>query len=121
MRIGEGVGAGAGIGVGVGVREKSTKAEENEYVASNHGGDSKYGCSFIVSPVVHEGQRCSAAAVGVGFPLPRMLETRAAEGLDFKLSLAEWSLHRALFSGKIFNLDFPKIAREEYGIEGQSS
>jgi sugar phosphate isomerase/epimerase len=37
---------------------------------------------------------------------------------DFKISLAEWSLHRALFAKKIDNLDFPKIAREEYGIEG---
>ena len=37
---------------------------------------------------------------------------------DFKISLAEWSLHKALFAKKIDNLDFPKIAREEYGIEG---
>jgi len=36
---------------------------------------------------------------------------------DFKISLAEWSLHKALFSGQITNLDFPKIAREQYGIE----
>jgi sugar phosphate isomerase/epimerase len=37
---------------------------------------------------------------------------------DFKISLAEWSLHKALFAKKINNLDFPKIAREDYGIEG---
>jgi len=37
---------------------------------------------------------------------------------DFKISLAEWSLHKALFARKINNIDFPKIAREEYGIEG---
>jgi len=37
---------------------------------------------------------------------------------DFKISLAEWSLHKALFAHKIDNIDFPKIAREEYGIEG---
>jgi L-ribulose-5-phosphate 3-epimerase len=37
---------------------------------------------------------------------------------DFKISLAEWSLNKALFSHKIDNLDFPKIAREDYGIEG---
>src|SRR5437764_6425013 len=38
---------------------------------------------------------------------------------DFKISLAEWSLHKALFAkdAKITNLDFPRIAREEYGIE----
>jgi L-ribulose-5-phosphate 3-epimerase len=36
----------------------------------------------------------------------------------FKISLAEWSLHKALFAKKINNLDFPRIAREQYGIEG---
>ncbi len=37
---------------------------------------------------------------------------------DFKISLAEWSLHKALFAKQIDNLDFPKIAREQYGIDG---
>ncbi len=37
---------------------------------------------------------------------------------DFKISLAQWSLNKALFSKKIDNLDFPKIAKEEYGISG---
>jgi len=38
---------------------------------------------------------------------------------DFKISLAEWSIHKALFAkdAKITNLDFPKIAREQHGIE----
>jgi len=37
---------------------------------------------------------------------------------DFKISLAEWSFHKSLYAKKIDNLDFPKIAREDYGIEG---
>jgi L-ribulose-5-phosphate 3-epimerase len=37
---------------------------------------------------------------------------------DFKISLAQWSLHKALFAKKIDNLDFPKIAKDEYGIAG---
>jgi sugar phosphate isomerase/epimerase len=46
---------------------------------------------------------------------------------DFKISLAEWSLHLSLgkkdyaiknFGREITNLDFPKIAREDFGIEG---
>src|SRR5712692_6050062 len=39
---------------------------------------------------------------------------------DFKISLAEWSLHRALFAKNptITNLDFPKVAREQFGIGG---
>jgi L-ribulose-5-phosphate 3-epimerase len=35
----------------------------------------------------------------------------------FKLSLAEWSLNRALFGGQMTNLDFPRVARE-MGFEG---
>ncbi len=37
---------------------------------------------------------------------------------EFKISLAEWSLNRAIRSKEIDNLDFPKIAREQYSIEG---
>ncbi|MEZ6018312.1 MAG: sugar phosphate isomerase/epimerase family protein [Planctomycetota bacterium] len=35
----------------------------------------------------------------------------------FKISLAEWSLHRALGEKKLENLDFPRVAAE-YGIYG---
>jgi len=35
----------------------------------------------------------------------------------FKISLAEWSLHRALGKGTITNLEFPKIAKETYGLD----
>jgi sugar phosphate isomerase/epimerase len=35
----------------------------------------------------------------------------------FKISLAEWSLHRTLFDGKLDNLDFPATAKKEFGIE----
>jgi len=34
----------------------------------------------------------------------------------FKISLAEWSLHRALNANKLTNLDFPRIAKSEFGI-----
>jgi L-ribulose-5-phosphate 3-epimerase len=36
----------------------------------------------------------------------------------FKISLAEWSLHKSLFGKKMDNLDFAKIAKEEFGIDG---
>ncbi len=37
---------------------------------------------------------------------------------EFKISLAEWSLHRALWNGKtITNLDFPRIAKKTYGLD----
>jgi sugar phosphate isomerase/epimerase len=35
----------------------------------------------------------------------------------FRISLAEWSLHRALKGGKLDNLDFAKTAKEDYGID----
>jgi L-ribulose-5-phosphate 3-epimerase len=34
----------------------------------------------------------------------------------FKISLAEWSLHRAIFSKQLDHLDFAKVARNDYGI-----
>jgi Xylose isomerase-like TIM barrel len=41
----------------------------------------------------------------------------ASKDLFFKISLAEWSVHKAIYSGKITNLDFPVIAKKEFGIE----
>ena len=32
------------------------------------------------------------------------------------ISLAEWSLHRAIQTGKMVNMDFPRIARTQFGI-----
>jgi sugar phosphate isomerase/epimerase len=35
----------------------------------------------------------------------------------FKISLAEWSLHRTIFGGELDNLDFPAFAKREFGID----
>jgi sugar phosphate isomerase/epimerase len=35
----------------------------------------------------------------------------------FKISLAQWSLHKPLFAKEIDNLDFAKVAKERFGIE----
>ncbi|RMD75706.1 MAG: sugar phosphate isomerase/epimerase [Bacteroidetes bacterium] len=35
----------------------------------------------------------------------------------FKISLAQWSLHRTLFSGELDNLDFAAKAKNDFGIE----
>lgn len=58
-------------------------------------------------------------AAGVGAVLlPAAQAARAAEGEPlFKISLAEWSLHKALFAGKLKNLDFAKYAKDQFGIE----
>jgi L-ribulose-5-phosphate 3-epimerase len=35
----------------------------------------------------------------------------------FKISLAEWSFHRALQAGTMDHLDFPKVAKHDFGID----
>ena len=42
----------------------------------------------------------------------------ADKPMPFKISLAEWSLHRTIRNEKkMTNLDFAKVAKEEFGIE----
>ena len=44
------------------------------------------------------------------------IDLKALTNSDIKISLAEWSLHRAIEAGKIDHLDFPVLAKKEYGI-----
>ena len=53
----------------------------------------------------------STAALSVG-----RLARAADQPMLFKISLAEWSLHRALFEKKLTNLDFPRVGKKEFGI-----
>ena len=39
-----------------------------------------------------------------------------AKGESLQISLAQWSLHRTLRSGKLTNLDFPGVAKKDYNI-----
>jgi len=48
--------------------------------------------------------------------LPVVTQAKADEPI-FKISLAQWSLHRAFFGKKLDPLQFAKIAKTEYGIE----
>ncbi|MFN9717184.1 MAG: sugar phosphate isomerase/epimerase family protein [Planctomycetota bacterium] len=41
----------------------------------------------------------------------------APAAAKFEISLAEWSLHKAIFGKKIDNLDFAVTAKKEFGIE----
>src|SRR5580765_4780121 len=61
-----------------------------------------------------------SAVVAAGSALAALTgQSSAADGrgVPFQISLAEWSLHRALKEGKLDNLDFAKTAKEDYGIE----
>ena len=57
--------------------------------------------------------------VGLGAAALAGRAARAAAGDDpiFKISLAQWSLHRALRAGKLDHLDFAKTTKQDYGIE----
>lgn len=44
-------------------------------------------------------------------------EPRTPAGPLYTISLAQWSLHRALRAGEIDNLDFPRVSRERFGID----
>lgn len=57
-----------------------------------------------------------AAGLAVG-SLARKSLAAEDKPMLFKISLAEWSLHKALFSGKLKNLDFAQQATTEYGID----
>ncbi len=41
----------------------------------------------------------------------------AAKKEWFKISLAEWSVHKAIFGGTLDNLDFPAKAKNDFGID----
>jgi sugar phosphate isomerase/epimerase len=63
----------------------------------------------------------TAAEAGAAFGLGAIARPAGAAANRneplFKISLAEWSFHRALKSGKMDNLDFPKIARHDFDID----
>src|SRR5687767_5609029 len=56
------------------------------------------------------------AVSAASFVVPSLAAQEKKEPL-FKISLAEWSLHKTLFAKKLDNLDFAKTAKEEFGIE----
>ncbi len=68
-----------------------------------------------------KGSAATAASAGIAMNLPtNLLASEGDKGSDdmpFKISLAEWSLHRALKGEKLDNLDFAKTTKEEFGID----
>ena len=59
-----------------------------------------------------------AAAVGAALdPLSRTASAAMDDKPLFKISLAQWSLHRTLYGGKLDNLDFAAVAKKDYGID----
>lgn len=66
-------------------------------------------------------QTTAAAALATTLTTRGLRAAEATAGeLPFKISLAEWSLHRMLKDEKsgVTNLDFPRITKQEFGIDG---
>lgn len=62
-------------------------------------------------------QLTTTAGFGVALaPAPFARAALAPESL-FKISLAQWSFNKSLRAGKLRNLDFPQLARRDFGIE----
>ena len=62
----------------------------------------------------------STASVGLAaaWAIPKVqLFAQAEKTKPFKISLAQWSLHKSLQQKKLDNLDFAKVTKEKFGIE----
>lgn len=58
----------------------------------------------------------TAAAATAALSISNNLAVAADDKPLFDISIAQWSLHKALFSKKLDNVDFAKTAKEEFGI-----
>ncbi|MFK5920804.1 MAG: TIM barrel protein [Verrucomicrobiota bacterium] len=62
-------------------------------------------------------QSLGAAAFGLSTACKPSAPVKPEEkGPQFKISLAEWSLHKALKAGEMEHLDFPKFTKDNFGI-----
>ena len=59
----------------------------------------------------------AGVAAGAGLSSFNAGSAAAARKPLFTISLAQWSLHRALFGKQLDNLDFARVAKQEYGID----
>ena len=60
--------------------------------------------------------RNAAAFAAAAIVAPQLLAHELAAKPSLEISLAEWSFHKVLFSNKMSNLDFPVVAKKQFGI-----
>ena len=60
--------------------------------------------------------KTAAVAAATTTTLPVMAGEKKKKKPLFRLSLAQWSLHRAIFGGKIKNENFAKVTKQEFNI-----
>ena len=75
--------------------------------------------SAIFSAPNRRGFLQTSLALGAISAAPGLLvaEDKAGGKEPFKISLAQWSLHKTIFGKKLDNLDFAKTAKEDFGID----
>ena len=59
----------------------------------------------------------ASATLAAALSLPRLATAQDAKEPLFKISLAQWSLHRTLRDGKLDNKDFAAVSKEQFGID----
>ena len=59
--------------------------------------------------------KSTALALG-SIPLSNLMSCTKGK-LPFKISLAEWSLHRTLYSGNLDHLDFASVAKNDFNLD----
>ncbi|MCM8532356.1 MAG: sugar phosphate isomerase/epimerase [Lentisphaeraceae bacterium] len=57
-------------------------------------------------------------ATAAAFPFAQSCVGQTGSEELFKISLAQWSLHRMLRGGKLKNIDFPEFTKNTFGITG---
>jgi len=64
-------------------------------------------------------RKCARTTAGMGAALAagELMAEKGGRIGEYKISLAGWSLHRRFFAGEVKLIDFPKVSREEFGIE----
>lgn len=60
----------------------------------------------------------AAATAAAMATVPRWAFAGESKVVPFKISLAEWSLHKAIHGGELTNLDFARVSKDEFGIDG---
>lgn len=65
--------------------------------------------------IKHVGQYTALAGLAAALPLGSALGR--PQKLFFDISLAQWSLNKSLFGGKLTNMEFPEKAKKDYGID----
>ena len=73
----------------------------------------------MLPPVDRRGfiKRSAALAAGLGLGVAALPALAAKKKPPFFISLAQWSLHNALFKKQLDPLDFAKVAKQDYGID----